>query len=104
MQDGDHSALINNRPPKPGILLGVTNPFFEKSCAHWPHILSLGRRRSRTPTAQSSASGGPAGPLPGWKSKTHKRYISKDRALLKQLESALHGDARQSMSASSVAY
>lgn len=44
MQDGDHSALINKLPPKPGLLIGVTNPFFEKSCNHWPHVLSLGRR------------------------------------------------------------
>lgn len=28
----------------------------------------------------------------GWKSKTHKRYISKDRALLKQLEVACKGN------------
>ncbi|KAH0585482.1 hypothetical protein H2248_008722 [Termitomyces sp. 'cryptogamus'] len=100
MQDGDQSMLVNRLPPKPGILLGVTNPFFEKSCAHWPHILSLGRRRNRTPTTQPSAAGGPAGPMPGWKSKTHKRYISKDRTLLKQLESALHGDAKQKLLAS----
>jgi len=29
------------------------------------------------------------GPVPGWKTKTHKRYISKDRSLLKTLEQAL---------------
>ncbi|KAG6898645.1 hypothetical protein C0993_005382 [Termitomyces sp. T159_Od127] len=100
MQDGDHSTLVNRLPPKPGILLGVTNPFFEKSCAHWPHTLSLGCRGSKTQTAQTSASGRPAGPVPGWKSKTHKRYISKDRTLLKQLESALLGDTRQKLLAS----
>lgn len=44
MQDGDHGALINKLPPKPGLLMGVTNPFFEKSCNHWPHVLSLGKR------------------------------------------------------------
>lgn len=33
-----------------------------------------------------------AGPPPGWKTRTHKRYISKDRVLLKQLESAIKGD------------
>lgn len=40
----DHSSIVNKLPPKSGTLLGVTNPFFEKSCAHWPHVLSLGRR------------------------------------------------------------
>jgi len=40
-----------------------------------------------------------AGPVPGWKTKTHKRYISKDRTLLKELEEALQGSERTSMSA-----
>jgi len=44
MQDCDHAALINKLPPKPGLVIGVTNPFFEKSCDHWPHLLSLGKR------------------------------------------------------------
>ena len=37
---------------------------------------------------KNSALGAPAGPAPGWKTKTHRRYISKDRELLKQLEHA----------------
>jgi hypothetical protein len=40
-----------------------------------------------------------AGPAPGWKTKTHKRYISKDRTLLKELEEALQGSERTSTSA-----
>ncbi|KAF8879304.1 hypothetical protein CPB84DRAFT_1687970 [Gymnopilus junonius] len=98
MQDSDHLQLVNKLPPKAGLLLGVTNPFFEKSCSHWPHVLSLGRRihpRQRSPTL-----GAPAGPPPGWKTKTHRRYISKDRALLKQLENAVKGDDKARMDAS----
>lgn len=34
------------------------------------------------------------GPAPGWKTKTHKRYISKDRALLKTLEKACQKDEK----------
>lgn len=44
IHDKDHFSLVNKLPPKAGLLIGVTNPFFEKSCAHWPHILSVGRR------------------------------------------------------------
>ena len=33
-----------------------------------------------------------AGPAPGWQTKTHNRYISKDRDLLKQLEHAIKSD------------
>lgn len=101
MQDGDLSLLVNKLPPKAGLILGVTNPFFEKSCAHWPHVLSLGRRSIptsasfKTPSLDSSA-----GPAPGWKTRTHKRYISKDRVLLKQLEHACRGDDRSRLMAS----
>ncbi|KZP23729.1 hypothetical protein FIBSPDRAFT_1042594 [Athelia psychrophila] len=85
----DHSSIVNKLPPKSGTLLGVTNPFFEKSCAHWPHVLSLGRRVKHS--NNSSAPTIIAGPAPGWKTKSHKRYISKDRALLKSLEDAVRG-------------
>jgi len=49
MQDNDHAQLVNRLPPKAGLILGVTNPFFEKSCAHWPHVLSLGRSARYVP-------------------------------------------------------
>lgn len=41
IHDVDHGSLVNPKPPQSGLLLGVTNPFFEKTCSHWPHILSL---------------------------------------------------------------
>ncbi|KAI0255025.1 hypothetical protein BJV78DRAFT_1180617 [Lactifluus subvellereus] len=81
IHDREHSALVNERAPKAGLLLGVTNPFFEKACSHWPHILTLG--------GKSSVQGPPArlaGPSPGWKTKTHQRYTSKDRQLLQLSE------------------
>ncbi|GLB40135.1 putative stabilization of polarity axis [Lyophyllum shimeji] len=61
---------------------------------------ALSQLCSSTSTVQRSPSVPPAGPAPGWKSKTHKRYISKDRALLKQLETALRGDERAKLNAS----
>jgi len=98
IHDKDHSSLVNKLPPKAGLLIGVTNPFFEKSCIHWPHVLSLGRRVDNA--ANKMASTIIAGPAPGWKTKTHKRYISKDRTLLKELEEALQGSERTKMQAS----
>ncbi|KAG7089935.1 hypothetical protein E1B28_011565 [Marasmius oreades] len=93
IHDQDHAALVNKLPPKAGVLLGVTNPLFYKSCSHWPHVLSLGRNIQHT----SNVNGRPIhtlanpGPVPGWRTMTHKRYISKDRVLLKQLEDACRG-------------
>lgn len=43
IHDTDHTALVNPRPPQAGLLIGVTNPFFDKACKHWPNMLSLGR-------------------------------------------------------------
>ncbi|KAF6759851.1 hypothetical protein DFP72DRAFT_806147 [Ephemerocybe angulata] len=100
MQDADHSALINRLPPKPGLIMGVTNPFFEKSCNHWPHLLSLGKRIAPQTGNGSPSLGSSAGPAPGWRTKTHKRYISKDRVLLKKLEAACRGDDRARVAAS----
>jgi len=105
MQDGDYASLVNRLPPKAGLVIGVTNPFFEKSCSHWPHILSLGKRKIapniKTTGPNSSSMRISAGPPPGWKTKTHKRYISKDHALLKDLEIAIQrGDDRRKLRAS----
>lgn len=124
IHDADHGSLVNPRPPQPGLLLGVTNPLIERVCKHWPHLVSLGSpirysrlyscctfpygrmifrkapttpRTPRTPGSPwTPVDGLSAGPAPGWKSKTHKRYISRDRALLKKVEDALKGNERSS--------
>lgn len=41
-----HATLVNKLPPRAGLIIGVMNPFFEKSCSHWSHILSLGKWKS----------------------------------------------------------
>ncbi|KAI9509798.1 hypothetical protein F5148DRAFT_1275067 [Russula earlei] len=88
IHDVEHTALVNERAPKAGLLLGVTNPFFEKTCNHWPHVLTLGGN-FQNPTTRF------AGPSPGWKTKTHKRYTSKDRQLLQASEAtARNGSAK----------
>ncbi|KAH9945275.1 DUF1630-domain-containing protein [Epithele typhae] len=91
IHDADHIALVNPRTPPSGLLIGVTNPFFERACKHWPNILSLGRALPQPALKNGSASPGiVVGPAPGWKS-THKRYTSRDHAVLKQLEQACRG-------------
>ena len=27
---------------RPGVILGVTNPFFAKTLQHWPHMVRIG--------------------------------------------------------------
>ncbi|KAG8965627.1 hypothetical protein FRC00_010180 [Tulasnella sp. 408] len=43
IHDQDYAILVNKNPPKAGLILGVTNPFFGNLCKHWPHVLSVGR-------------------------------------------------------------
>ncbi|KAI5122741.1 hypothetical protein M0805_009826 [Coniferiporia weirii] len=91
IHDKDYHSLVNKNQPKAGLLLGVTNPLFENVCKHWPHKLSLGRvvdSSTRTSVAKKAII---ATPPPGWQTRTHNRYISKDRELLKRLESAIKG-------------
>ncbi|KAH9064018.1 hypothetical protein EDB87DRAFT_1786195 [Lactarius vividus] len=95
IHDREHTALVNDRRPKAGLLLGVTNPFYEKACSHWPHVLTLGGKSrqvaSATRAPPPSSPTRSAGPEPGWKTKTHNRYTSKDRQLLQQLEAVARG-------------
>ena len=37
------SAAQNQTQGSKGVLIGVTNPFFEIICKGWPHIVSLGQ-------------------------------------------------------------
>ena len=101
IHDKDYHAFVNKNPPMQGLLLGVTNPLFENLTKHWPHKLVLGAKSSRYVlftrhqhdvahcVFYSKSNGLVSGPSPGWETKTHNRYISKDRDLLKHLENVL---------------
>lgn len=93
IHDRDHALLVNKSPPKVGLVIGVTNPFFAKSCTHWPHVLSVGRKTRQGATVVT-------GPCAGWTTKTHRRYISKDRQLLKRIEKACASSTLDRMQAS----
>ncbi|KAJ6608667.1 hypothetical protein B0H10DRAFT_1815325 [Mycena sp. CBHHK59/15] len=104
IHDTDHAVLASRLPPAAGRVLGVTNPVFERACAHWPHTLSLGRRVPLNTATHGASAGNTrarAGPVPGWKTRTHTRYVSKDRALLRRLEDACaRGSERERLDAS----
>nr|VWO99742.1 RRM domain-containing protein [Ganoderma boninense] len=99
IHDADHTALINPRPPQAGLLVGVTNPFFDKACKHWPNMLRLGRPETAQEKKNGPNSPAAFGPLPGWRS-THKRYTSRDHTLLRQLEVACQGSEQSKYVAS----
>ncbi|KDQ13515.1 hypothetical protein BOTBODRAFT_133411 [Botryobasidium botryosum FD-172 SS1] len=107
IQEQDFDQLVNKNPPKAGLLVGVTNPFFEGMCKHWPNVLSLERgARASTGTGtvtnevggaskakaatRNGANGTAAdlGPPPGFHTK-HQRYISRDKDLLRRMEEAV---------------
>ncbi|KZT73133.1 DUF1630-domain-containing protein [Daedalea quercina L-15889] len=96
IHDADHTALVNPRPPSSGLILGVTNPVFDRACKHWPHVLSLGRASS-----SKSDPNAPAGPPPGWRTK-HSRYVSRDQTVLQQLQAACSGSEQAKREASAL--
>ncbi|KAJ7268648.1 hypothetical protein B0H12DRAFT_1095877 [Mycena haematopus] len=104
IHDTDHAVLAGRLPPAAGRILGVTNPVFERACAHWPHVLSLGRNLPLNTATHGASAGNTrarAGPAPGWKTRTHMRYVSKDRALLRRLEDmCASGSERERLDAS----
>lgn len=71
IHDRDFALLVNPNKPQPGVLLGVTNPFFQQAASHWPNVLTLATGEFRTKV---------------------QRSISKDRVLLKKLEKMLAED------------
>lgn len=73
LQDQDYSLLIGKRPPKSNLLLGITNPLIQKTCLLWPNIIDI-----RVNGTESNAE---------WRASSHKRHTSKDRPLLKKLQS-----------------
>ncbi|CAE6456451.1 unnamed protein product [Rhizoctonia solani] len=93
IHDRDFPVLVTKNAPRPGLIIGVTNPYFENVCKHWPHTLSVGQtEKAPRPSNASKHSAALAtqtlGPAPGYHT-NHNRYISKDRALLKRLEASV---------------
>ncbi|CAE7170492.1 unnamed protein product [Rhizoctonia solani] len=93
IHDRDFPVIVTKNAPRPGLIIGVTNPYFENVCKHWPHILSVGQaEKAPRPSNASKHSAALAsqalGPTAGYHTH-HNRYISKDRALLKRLELAI---------------
>lgn len=65
MQDRDCRLLMNGKP-QAGLIVGVTNPFFQTTSSNWPNVL----------TVQSEVSF----------VRKRQRSISKDRVLLAKME------------------
>jgi len=34
--------VLFSSPRSPGVIIGVTNPFFVKTLQHWPHVVRVG--------------------------------------------------------------
>ncbi|KAK8853233.1 hypothetical protein IAR55_003935 [Kwoniella newhampshirensis] len=90
IHDHDFSLLVNSNKPQPGVVVGVTNPFFRNAASHWPNVISIPSQRPRR-MVSNGVSPAPA-PSPmgrdqpeGFVSRRH-RSVQKDRALLKKLE------------------
>ncbi|OWZ36028.1 hypothetical protein C356_04888 [Cryptococcus neoformans c45] len=93
IHDHDLSLLINANKPQPGVVVGVTNPFFRNAASHWPNVISIpSQRGKRKPTGGAgSGTGTIGGGIGGWEEpegfiSRRTRSVQKDRVLLKRLE------------------
>lgn len=103
IHDYDFKNLATRKQPPAGTIIGCTNPFLAQACAHWPHVLRVGKAAVKLGTAGkygkagsvkmpvgggvgggTGAGGGGPEHLPGFATKK-KRRVSKDRPLLKKL-------------------
>ncbi|KAK7690847.1 hypothetical protein QCA50_005949 [Cerrena zonata] len=109
IHDADYTTFVNPRQPQSGILLAwdLQGKFTSRSPNSFTdrpirNNKALTPKTPRTPWATADTSSVfSAGPPPGWKTKIHKRYISRDQALLKRCEEAcLRGDLRAKLEAS----
>ncbi|CAO1627971.1 unnamed protein product [Parajaminaea phylloscopi] len=104
IHDYDFKNLATRKQPPAGTIIGCTNPFLAQACAHWPHVLRVGKAAVKLGTAGrygkagagklpvgggvgggTGAGGGGPEHLPGFATK-RKRRVSKDRPLLKKLQ------------------
>ncbi|EPZ33621.1 DUF1630-domain-containing protein [Rozella allomycis CSF55] len=90
IQDNDLNALVSQRI-LPGLILGVTNPFFLKTLSHWPNILRInhssnGRSKSPAGFMQALSMMTSLDIQPGITTK-HKRFVKRDVDFWRSIDS-----------------
>ncbi|ODN77662.1 hypothetical protein L202_04813 [Cryptococcus amylolentus CBS 6039] len=85
IHDHDFSLLVNANKPQPGVVVGVTNPFFRNAASHWPNVISIPSKSRKTRPSSSSSYSNPLDGPEGFITRRH-RSVQKDRPLLKRLE------------------
>ncbi|PKC76048.1 DUF1630-domain-containing protein, partial [Rhizophagus irregularis] len=88
IQDSDFKSFVTKNKPSSNIIIGVTNPFFTKALQHWPHIIRVGKSKSRK-SGDSSWKGLNASSLDFGVTSKRKSVIAKDKAILKLLAEAI---------------
>ncbi|CAD5220044.1 unnamed protein product [Bursaphelenchus okinawaensis] len=88
IHDSDFNQ-ITSAVPIPSMVLGVTNPFFSKALAHWPHFLRVGDGSNDQTLIMDKlfkklSDGKSLDSRPGLYS-TYKPFLSADKSLMKKL-------------------
>ncbi|WVO12525.1 hypothetical protein L204_100125 [Cryptococcus depauperatus] len=78
IHDHDFSLLVNKAKPQPGVVVGVTNPFFRNAASHWPNVVSIPSLKGKKGISGVQE---PEGFI-----SRRVRSIQKDHRLLKRLE------------------
>ncbi|KAL7005569.1 hypothetical protein EMMF5_004814 [Cystobasidiomycetes sp. EMM_F5] len=104
----DFAELLNNNKPRPGLLLGATNPLILMGAKHWPHLIRLAppmhaQTSTAPPTAYSSLNKSKSAIQPDTKLHSlrtiYKRTVRKDREALKTAQELISRNLYQAADA-----
>ncbi|CAG8464033.1 2903_t:CDS:10 [Paraglomus brasilianum] len=91
IHDTDFKSFVTKNKPPSNIILGVTNPFFNKAMQHWPNIIRVGKPKLRRATETSWRYINNPSSLDFVQGVTSKRkpVIAKDKSVLKLTAAAI---------------
>lgn len=89
IHDSEFREYTTKTQAPPGVILGVTNPFFVKTLQHWPHVVRIGEMQeaplSRTLGRLKKGSTMKALECSPGVYTRYKPFLSKDKTILKKL-------------------
>ncbi|XP_074609232.1 protein DENND6A-like isoform X1 [Acropora palmata] len=94
IHDTEFKEYTTRTQAPPGVILGVTNPFFAKTLQHWPHMVRIGEMANLVVTSRRSPVIGhnPKKTLsskPGIYTK-YKQLLAKDKLIFRRLSKGNH--------------
>jgi len=94
IHDTEFKEYTTRTQAPPGVILGVTNPFFAKTLQHWPHMVRIGEMSNLVISSRKSPGVGQnskrtLSSKPGIYTK-YKQLLTKDKLIFRRLSKGNH--------------